>query len=259
MRLIVGLSSSSPSVALRADHALLLSADSQRRVDRKDHPNNQSAEGLHRMHVYLAPVTPAEINPALQALIDLIVPGGQAQLVPVRPVDSAPINECFSIVKGRVAAHGGELVTGWSLWVSPRLFVEAEFHGVWRDPSGALVDLAPKAKSVVHVLFLPDPSKTFDEVQVPNIRRPIRPIPELLAYFETFDAEYELMNRGERIGVFGEMHLQGSEADEYHAIMSTRAMLHVAMFSLFAVATSYDPCPCGSGKKIRWCHREYAK
>ena len=210
------------------------------------------------MHVYLAPVTPAEIDPALQALIDLIVPGGQTLLVPVVPVDNAPVNECFSIVKGRVAANGGELVIGWSLWVSPRLFVEAEFHGVWRDNSGALIDLAPKAKSVAQVLFLPDPSKIFDEVQVPNIRRPIRQIPELIAYFETFDAEYELMNRGERSRVFGEMHLQGSEADEYHSIMSTRAMLHMEMLSFFATATNYDPCPCGSGKKIRWCHREYA-
>lgn len=208
------------------------------------------------MH-FVHPVTPAEVGPVLRVLIDELVPGGHPAYVDVRTIDGAAKNECFAVVEGMVRAHGGELVVGWSLWELPTLFVEAEFHGVWRTADDELVDPTPKAHPTQRVLFLSDVQRSYTGEQVNNSRRAIREGPLLQDYFATFNATYELMNRGERVSQHGEVTLKGSEIDELDRIQSEQERLHFQLLPLLPLVGPYHPCPCGSGKKVRWCHREY--
>ena len=82
--------------------------------------------------------------------------------------------------------------------------MEAAFHSVWQKPDGTLVDVAPKRSSTARVYFLPDPRRSYKGRSLDNIRRPLRRDPPLLVYLETFEAMFELMNRGIRAHQTGE-------------------------------------------------------
>lgn len=209
------------------------------------------------MNRYERPVTPAEISGSLQALAEQVVPGGTPIYVDVHPIEGVLADECFPLVERQVEENGGQAITGWSLWELPTLFVEAEFHCVWQQPSGDLVDIAAKKHPTARVLFLADLHRKYEGKQVNNVRRTVKSDSMLIAYLATFDAAFELMNRGERANQRA-IELLGKDAEEYHAIQQQRAYLYLQLLPSFPVIGAYLPCPCGSGKKVKWCHKELA-
>lgn len=132
--------------------------------------------------------------------------------------------------------------------------MEAEFHAVWASPTGELIDVTPKNRQVCRVLFLPDNHLVYSGRQVNNVRRPLSADPCVTEYFATFDAEFELLNRGARADQHGEIELTDSEVDEYASLQKRRAFLFSRVMRLAAFVGPYTPCPCGSGKKMKWCH-----
>jgi hypothetical protein len=206
------------------------------------------------MKKFLHPVTPAKWSSAILALCQELVPGGRPEYVDVRPIRGAPINDCFPVVHHRVLAEGGAAVYGWSIWEQPTLFVEAEFHAVWRAPNNGLIDVTPKKRPIMRILFLVDPSRTYEGRQVKNVRRALRNHPAIAGFLKMFDEEFELMNRRQRAYQHGEITVQGAEAVEYEQIQRRKAMYYAEMLRLHPNFELYDPCWCGSGKKVKWCH-----
>jgi hypothetical protein len=210
------------------------------------------------MFQFQGPVTPAEISVALGKLINELVPGGNAVYVAVQPVEDAPTNECFPLVESHSKKFGGRPLVGWALWELPTLFVEAEFHSIWRKPDGSLVDITPKQRETQKIFFLHDLNLKYEGRQLDNVRRPIKHYPLLFEYLKTFEAQFEIMNRGDRATLHGEITLEGREAQEFQAIVQRRIDCHFKLQSKYPIAGPYHPCPCGSGKKIKWCHKSYA-
>jgi len=206
------------------------------------------------MEMFLHPVTPANLSSSILELCQELVPGGKPEYVDVRPIQGAPINDCFHIVHHRVLAEGGASVCGWSIWEQPTLFVEAEPHAVWRAPSNGLIDVTPKKYPIMRILFLVDPSIRYEGRQFNNVRRAIRNHPAIAGFLKTCDEEFELMNRGQRAYQHGEISLQGAEAVEHEQIQRRKAMYCAEMLRLHPKVEPYDPCWCGSGKKVKWCH-----
>ena len=206
------------------------------------------------MPTYQRPVTPATLSPSLRALAHEIVPNGVPVYVDVQSIADAPSDECFVLVPEQVGRHGGEVVIGWALWEWPSLFVEAEFHSVWRAPNDSLLDISPKKTPAQKVLFLPDPSRQYEGRQVNNIRKAISKNAVVLQFLRAADAEYEFVNRGERAMQHGHIKVKGPEAEEYRAILRTKAHCSLEMVRLKPSVDAYDPCLCGSGKKVKWCH-----
>jgi hypothetical protein len=206
------------------------------------------------MNKYVRPVTPAEVSKSIQKLCAEIVNDATPFHVDVLPNHGEPANECFNVVRRQVDKLGGESIVGWSIWEVPTVFVEAEFHAVWRSPSGEYIDITSKNNPTNRILFLPDPFRTYDGRSVNNIRRPISGEPVLLRFFGAFDRKYELLNRGARANEHGELKLEGSEAQEYHAIENDLAELSIHVLGLYPQVGLYMPCLCGSGKKVKWCH-----
>ena len=209
---------------------------------------------LVRMSRYITPVTPAEVSPKLAELCASLAPGIEPTYVAVRPIVGAPANECFPLVDASVLRDGGSSMLGWSLWELPGVFVEAEFHAVWASPTGDLIDVTPKNRQVSRILFLPGKDLVYFGRQVNNVRRALSSDPCITQYFATFDAEYALMNRGLRADQHGEVKLTESEADVYYSIQTQRAALFPQVLRLVALIGAYTPCPCNSGKKVKWCH-----
>ncbi len=204
------------------------------------------------------PVTPASVTSELAALCRSLVDDCDAVYVEVQPLVGAASNECFVLVDEQVDARGGQAVSGWALWEFPTLFVEAEFHCVWRGPDGRLIDIAPKRAEVARVLFLRDGRRRYEGIQVNNVRVPLRHDPVLIEYLATFDDEFALMNRGARAREHGEIVLEGSEALEHHDILDRREAAYFALAPSLPRVGPYHPCPCGSGRKVKWCHKALA-
>jgi hypothetical protein len=119
---------------------------------------------------------------------------------------------CHIAVKHRVKHHGGKRVTGWMIWENAR-FCEGEFHSVWQDDDGKLVDITPRLDGEI-VLFLPDPSTKIVRSGIydiaptnrTNLRRcpfaaggipapdpvfrQVYPTPESTAPFQRFEMEF---------------------------------------------------------------------
>ncbi len=76
-------------------------------------------------------------------------------LIPYHLTEGAIVGECFQNVRDHVQQHGGEVVDGWVIWESPPFQVEAEFHSVWRDTHGELVDITPPLHRGKKTTFLP--------------------------------------------------------------------------------------------------------
>jgi hypothetical protein len=145
-------------------------------------------------------------------------------------------------------------VIGWSIWELPGVFIEAEFHSIWRSPDGAFIDITPRKSQTERVLFLIDPHRTYEGRPLNNIRHALTQEPVLLEWFNALDAKFELLNRGNRAFEHGEINFKGREAAEYSHIEDAIEDFGVQALSLYPSVGPYLPCLCGSGKKTKWCH-----
>jgi hypothetical protein len=86
-------------------------------------------------------------------------------------------------------------------WEYPGLYLTPEFHAVWADPSGTLIDITPKPDGERHILFAADMSypPNFDFGQRPGSQRvriyqpPARPelVQARISRFNDQQIEYE--------------------------------------------------------------------
>lgn len=104
---------------------------------------------------------PKAVTPEIRAFCGTIA-GGEPIFLPSRPQPDAITSFCFDNVARQISAMGGTAVPGWAIWNISGVYLEAEHHGVWRSPSGELVDVSPQLNGAVRILFLPDPDAPYD-------------------------------------------------------------------------------------------------
>lgn len=103
---------------------------------------------------------PKSMNAELKSVLRQISMAPPVRLRPGRDwLNRAGV--CHNNVRDQVAAHGGQAQYGWIVRDVGAVF-HFEFHCVWRDPAGALVDVTPPPPAMREMLFLPDPARTFD-------------------------------------------------------------------------------------------------
>jgi hypothetical protein len=140
---------------------------------------------------------PKIIKPYVISFCRGIVSEPEPIYVPVRPLHGAPDDECFTILPKHIATHGGDQIIGWAIWEWPRVLIEAEFHCVWRQPDGALLDVTPKRVPVPRVLFLPDPRRRYHGRQVDNFRKPLDRDPAIKRFCELSTLYHRALNEGD--------------------------------------------------------------
>ena len=112
--------------------------------------------------------------------------------VPIRPRADSIENDCFENVRRQMAEAGGDIVHGWRIYDCPGIFLEAEFHAVWKAPDGRLVDVSlPPEEGTERIVFFPDPTRTFEGEPVPSRRWPLVQMRGLREYFKAID-EHQL-------------------------------------------------------------------
>src|SRR5687768_12991166 len=85
-------------------------------------------------------VIPAEITPAIRAFCARINPAAEPLFVDFRKTEGSA-REAFSHVREYAKKHGGKAVAGWRIYAIPDMLLEAEFHCVHQDESGAYRDI----------------------------------------------------------------------------------------------------------------------
>lgn len=204
------------------------------------------------MH-YSCPVTPIKTGKHITNLSSHLVPSVTPIYVDVLPLADAVIDDCFVVVEKAVQQFGGARLLGWALWEMPSLYLEAEFHAIWKKPSGEIVDLTPKKVQTRRVLFLEDSSAHYNNRQVNNVRIALSKEPAVADFLSALDAEYEFLNRGLRADFHGELRLHGAELIEYEIIQQRKSEAQFRFDWLRKQVGAYDPCLCGSGNKTKWC------
>lgn len=104
---------------------------------------------------------PRTVTPEIRAFCRTFA-AGDPVFVRCRPDKDAIASECFDNVARKVARAGGSIVSGWAIWTTPGVYLEAEHHGVWRRRTGELVDVSPQPNLPRRILFLPDPAAVHD-------------------------------------------------------------------------------------------------
>lgn len=87
----------------------------------------------------------------------------------ITPAPYAQCGDCHGNVAEAIKRHGGSVIDGWAIWMSPRMWVELEFHSVWLTPAGKLKDVTPDPDGEKRRLFVRDPSTQFMGYCVPKV------------------------------------------------------------------------------------------
>lgn len=115
---------------------------------------------------------------------------GEPVFVDVHPRLDSDVNDCFCDVERQVAEAGGSVQYGWLIWEMPGVFIEGEFHAVWKKPDGVLLDVSFKRDGETKVCFVSDNERMFKEQRVPTIRHAISDDP-LVKRFITISSRFQ--------------------------------------------------------------------
>lgn len=104
---------------------------------------------------------PEQISPALLEFCARIAPG-MPLFIPSQPIEGAILSACIRNSQEKARISGGSVVYGWAIWHLQGYFFEAEHHGVWLSPEGALIDVSPQYMDYPKILFLRDDTAVYD-------------------------------------------------------------------------------------------------
>lgn len=176
-------------------------------------------------------------------------PRGAPVWVDVEPTSSAERQECFFNVREKIDREGGEAALGWTIWEWPSTMLDAEFHSVWRDPQGRLIDVTPKDQGETRILFLEDPDEAYDYSQPgkwrDNVRYPLCDEPDvhrLIRLASDFFALQERNSEGRliRLPTLEFEPLAFDFAETVQRLKTRRVGRNAS-------------CPCGSRRKHKLC------
>lgn len=139
-------------------------------------------------------------------------------------------HECFAVVAAAVAAQGGEQVTGWALWTVPGVYVEAEFHAVWRTPAGELLDIARPPQAFTEISFLPDPVHRYRGRQIDNIRQALVEDIDVTRFLFLARRRFEILNTGDLAHQHGRIALPKALGRAYEETQKELARLQQRLY-----------------------------
>jgi hypothetical protein len=151
----------------------------------------------------------------------------------VKAVGGARTDDCFVNIERHLATNGGSMCVGWQIWEWPRVLVEAEFHAVWKDKTGTLIDITPKQDREERILFLPDPDRHYKGKRVNNVRRALSTEPTVIEFVAACDRESEIMNGGSRAHKHGLIALTAKETQELAKAGERKILAYLKMIEKF--------------------------
>ncbi len=194
-------------------------------------------------------MTPETIDDDVRKLLKIIGTKYEPIYLDVFPESYAEVVECFQAVQKKILRDGGCQQLGWQIWKTNNI-VEAEFHAVWKSPTGELRDITPRHFDIPKILFLPDPDAKYIGAQVDNIRLNISNNRLVDDFIEVCKAIFRILNKGNRKFDY-EFVLTGEDANQYEFMQQTKEGLSLMIKENL---TRNSQCFCKSGNKYKHCH-----
>lgn len=152
-------------------------------------------------------------------------------IVACSPQIEFPENECFELVAEKIKEFGGEQVLGWAIWEKPGVFIEAEFHSVWKQSNGELLDLNPRPEKfgIRSILFVPDKNAKYEGKQIDNVRKQLVDDKDVARFLYLTKKRFQILNRGSRAYEYGEISLNNKELKEFRKLVKEASRLEKAI------------------------------
>jgi hypothetical protein len=117
-------------------------------------------------------IVPSIASAAVQAFAAELSPEPPVNVLLMDNIDDGLYGWPADGIRERIRTRGGSIGFGWRLREWPCVLLTAEFHAVWVDPEGVLVDITPAVIAGETSAFVPDPTypETFDFDQHPPNR-----------------------------------------------------------------------------------------
>jgi hypothetical protein len=192
---------------------------------------------------------PAIENNKLADLFNLIGSPGAPVIIQMDLSANYPKNECFDNVSNKVAELGGERIVGWSIWQHDYM-LEAEYHAVWRSTEKHLVDITPKNLPFEHILFVEDPARPYEGIQLDNFRLNTTPNQLVDDFIALAEAKFHIYSGGEKAK---QKFLNLNPDEEDHLKYINGMMIGVdRILSKGGVRNTH--CFCSTNLKYKHCH-----
>ncbi|PYE87560.1 SEC-C metal-binding domain-containing protein [Phyllobacterium leguminum] len=194
--------------------------------------------------------TPKTVSAEVRAFCQHISPDHEPTYVPVSPDAGALPSECFNNVASKVERDGGTLVYGWLIWEWPRVFVEAEHHAVW-EQDGVLTDITPYVNDERQILFLPDPTRTYDFItqkRLINIKKNLGKLTSV----DDWIAAADRLHRAIKTNSIGN-HFMLERSYLASMDQEIRNALGLVFVDLAKSTGPNSQCFCASGRKFKKC------
>jgi uncharacterized protein YchJ len=161
--------------------------------------------------------------------------------VQVHPEEWCELGKCFQNVGRKIETCGGDVRHGWNIKICANLLLDAQYHAVYTDPQGRLIDITPSQDGEKRILFLRDTTRALPEAALipPNERRPRNDDPDTMELIALTN-EKDSLERG-----------QDADAMRLSQVLERRRQLWRAL--PYRYAGRNQRCPCGSGKKYKHC------
>ncbi len=201
---------------------------------------------------YFQGIVPKIIDKNIQKFCKKINYKEKPKFINVVPVNCAKINECFINVNNFVKENGGEIIYGWAIWLHPHCLLEAEFHGIYKDKIGNLVDITPHKDNLNQILFLEDSSLKYEGYSINNIRKNLSNSKLIDECIIAWNEIYNIQNTGKNKYKHGEIILDECQSERF---IYLNRLIHNNLFNFFAnlKLKPNDTCICGSGLKFVDC------
>lgn len=172
--------------------------------------------------------------------------------IDVKPAKNTIINECFINVDKYVMEHGGSCINGWAIWLHPHCLLEAEFHAIYQDNMGNLVDITPHKGNLTQILFLEDNSLEYKGYSINNIRKNLSNSKLIDECINAWNEVFQITNAGENKYKHGEIILNEYQAKRY---MYLDKIIQNNLFHFYKnlKLKPNDTCICGGGLKFIDC------
>jgi len=136
---------------------------------------------------------PDRIDDQILEFCARLCPDSEPQFVHVKPDARAKLLDCHPNVAAKVKRDGGRHVFGWQISVAPHIFLEAQFHSVWKSPAGRLVDITMEEAGHSRILFLEDPYRSYNGERLANERFPLGPPDMVSRFLELADRSHVIL------------------------------------------------------------------
>lgn len=172
-------------------------------------------------------------------------------MVPLQIEEYSKPSNCFNNVKIKKEKDGGDIVYGWAILKGIGLY-EAEWHAVWINNNGILIDITPREKEDVQIMFVQTDVKDYDYHNefIDNVRLNISGDMLIDHLIYATEKSQKLLSYLKRID---DSFLQGDPILNY-GINEINIVKNTISEMIMKGENSYSKCFCKNNIPYKYCH-----